>query len=45
MAEDLSNTNFREIVNLIQSAKQKAYTQVNSTTIELYLEEKTSLDY
>jgi predicted nuclease of restriction endonuclease-like (RecB) superfamily len=36
MAENLSNTNFSEIVNLIQSAKQKAYTQVNSTTIELY---------
>ena len=36
MAEDLSNINFSEIVNLIQSAKQKAYTQVNSTTIELY---------
>lgn len=36
MADNLSNTNFSEIVNLIQKAKQKAYAQVNSTTIELY---------
>ncbi len=36
MAKDILNTNFNEIVNLIQKAKQKAYAQVNATTIELY---------
>ncbi len=36
MAKDITDTNFNEIVNLIHSAKQKAYAQVNSTTIELY---------
>ena len=36
MENDLSNTNFSEIVTLIQSSKQKAYAQVNTTLIELY---------
>ena len=36
MAKDISDTNFSEIVNLIQNSRQKVYAQVNSTTIELY---------
>jgi hypothetical protein len=36
MAKDITDTNFNEIVNLIHSAKQKAYAQVNSTLMELY---------
>lgn len=36
MEDNLSNTNFSEIVNLIHTSKQKAFERVNTTLIELY---------
>jgi len=36
MEENLTTTNFNEIVSLIKTSKQKAYAQVNTTLIELY---------
>ena len=36
MEENLATTNFNEIVSLIKTSKQKAYSQVNTTLIELY---------
>lgn len=36
MADNLSNTNFNEIVNLIHTSKQKAFERVNTTLLELY---------
>ncbi len=36
MEENLSTTNFEEIIHLINTSKQKAYEQVNTILIELY---------
>ncbi len=34
--KDLSNRNFNEVLNLIKSSKQKAFTQINTILVELY---------
>ena len=36
MEENLTTTNFEEIIHLINTSKQKAYEQVNTILIELY---------